>query len=174
MTPSGDQKYVRIPKDHYDELRTRERPRWYRRHMVSLILSGIFSVVVAVAGVVLDQRTGRRMEAMDKRIHSVQDQVGGITGQLKLVGDRIQSMGDRIQSMDTRLIEVQVKVGTIEGRLGERLGSAEKPADTPVPTGDSPHAVEVPGLNRTDPTRRGTHRRVGRSSDTSHREELVH
>lgn len=156
--PKDDQKFVAIPQDLYEELRANDPPKWYKRHRVSLFISGGFTLVVFLLGVLLDQRTGNRLEAMDSGIQAVRTQVEStktqvevFSGQIKLVGDRLQAMDNRIQSMDSRLIEVQVKVGKIEGRLGERFGSTGQLPEGQTNPDTLPQTAEVPRYNQPTP-----------------------
>ena len=115
MTPANDhQEFVTIPRDKFEELRAKDPPKWYKRHLTSLIVGGMFSLVTVIVGTCLDQRTGNRLGSMDSKISTIQDhinsteiQLEGFAGQIKLMNDRIQSMGNRIQSMDNRLVKVQ-------------------------------------------------------------------
>ena len=145
--PDGDPGSVTISVGEYEELRAKSPPPWYRRYLASLIVSS----VVGLVGLILDQRSSVRIQSMDTGLESVQTQVQGFAGQIKLVGDRLQSMDTRIQSMDNRLIEVQVKVGTIEGRLGERFGPRVQLPEGPTDPDELLQTAEVPRYNQPAP-----------------------
>ena len=173
-SPKEESKFVAIPQELYEEFRAKERPSWAKRHRESLFVSVGTTILVAIGAIILDYRTASRFESMDHRIQSVQTQTEGLSGQVKLIGDRLQSIDTRAQSIDDRLIEVQVKVGTIEGRIGERLGSTEHPPVGAVPTAMTATTVETPTFNQTNSVPPGIHQRVGNVSDTPHQKELAH
>lgn len=101
----NDDTSVTIPRDEYDRLIAKDRPAWYKRHLVSIIASTTTTLLLGGLGIYFNHSNASRFELLESRLGKVEE---------------------TLTDVRSDLTDVRVNVATIEGRLRERFGPKAK------------------------------------------------
>lgn len=94
---------VTIPRGEYDRLTAKQRPAWYKRHLVSIIASSATTLVLGGMGIYFNHNNAGRFRLLESRLDKVEE---------------------TLTDVRSDLTDVRVNVGIIEGRIRERFGPA--------------------------------------------------